>query len=81
MVKIMLQAIEGIYKYGKVELRELPKDISESLVIVTFLKSEKLPQKKQIMQFGMFSGNHLSTEADFEIAEFHGDSEDSLDWS
>ena len=29
----------------------------------------------------MFSGNNQSTEADFEIAEFHGDSEDSLDWS
>ena len=29
----------------------------------------------------MFSGNNQSIEADFEIAEFHGDSEDSLDWS
>ena len=77
----MLQAIEGIYKHGKVELKELPSDISESLVIVTFLKPKQLPQKKQIMQFGMFSGNQPSTEADFEIAEFHGDSEDSLDWS
>jgi hypothetical protein len=81
MVQIMLQAIEGIYKHGKVELKELPSDISESLVIVTFLKPKQLPQKKQIMQFGMFSGNQPSTEADFEIAEFHGDSEDSLDWS
>ncbi|WP_096671592.1 hypothetical protein [Dolichospermum compactum] len=77
----MLQAIEGIYKHGKVELKELPSDISESLVIVTFLKPKKLPQKKQIMQFGMFSGNQQSTEADFEIVEFHGDTEDSLDWS
>jgi hypothetical protein len=33
MVKIMLQAIEGIYKDGKVELKELPSDISESLAI------------------------------------------------
>ena len=73
----MLQAIEGIYKDGKVELKELPSDISESFVIVTFLKSKK----DQIMLFGMFSGNQQSTEADFEIAEFHGDSEDSLDWS
>ncbi|MBD2691273.1 hypothetical protein [Anabaena catenula] len=77
----MLQAIEGIYKDGKVELKELPSDISESLVIVTFLKSEKNQQKNQMMKFGMFSGNNQSTEADFEIAEFHGDSEDSLDWS
>jgi hypothetical protein len=77
----MLQAIEGIYKDGKIELKELPSDISESLVIVTFLKSEKNQIKNQIMQFGMFSGNNQSTETDFEIAEFHRDSEDSLDWS
>ncbi|MFM5986734.1 MAG: hypothetical protein ACKO9I_15675 [Sphaerospermopsis kisseleviana] len=76
----MLQAIEGIYKDGKVELKELPSDISESLVIVTFLKSGKNQIKNQIMKFGMFSGNNQSTEIDFEIAEFHGDSEDSLDW-
>jgi hypothetical protein len=77
----MLQAIKGIYKDGKIELKELPSDISESLVIVTFLKSEKNQIKNQIMQFGMFSGNNQSTETDFEIAEFHRDSEDSLDWS
>ncbi len=81
MVKIMLQSIEGVYKQGKVELIELPSDISESRVIVTFLESKKNPVKKQIMQFGVFSGNQQSTEADFEIAEFHGDSEDNLDWS
>lgn len=80
MEKTILQAIEGVYKHGKVELRELPSDISESLVIVTFLESKKPQQKKQIMQFGMFSGNQQSTEADFKIAEFNGDSEDSLDW-
>jgi hypothetical protein len=77
----MLQAIEGIYKDGKIELKELPSNISESIVIVTFLESKTLAPKKQIMQFGMFSGNQQSTPADFEIAEFHGDSEDSLNWS
>lgn len=41
-VKIMLQSIEGVYKNGKIELTELPLDVSESLVIVTFLKSKKL---------------------------------------
>ncbi|MEA5618786.1 hypothetical protein VB711_13190 [Cronbergia sp. UHCC 0137] len=76
----MLQAIEGIYKDGKVELKELPSDISESLVIVTFFKSKKNHIKDQIMQFGMFSGNQQSTEADFEIAEFHGGNEEGLDW-
>ncbi|MBD6617736.1 hypothetical protein FNW02_18345 [Komarekiella sp. 'clone 1'] len=77
----MFQSIEGVYKHGKVELTELPSDISESRVIVTFLEPKKNPLKKQIMQFGMFSGNQQSTEADFQITEFHGDSEDGLDWS
>ncbi|MBD2448043.1 hypothetical protein H6G76_12870 [Nostoc sp. FACHB-152] len=77
----MLQSIEGVYKNGKVELTELPSDISESIVIVTFLESKKTQQTNQIMQFGMFSGNQQSTEADFQIAEFHGDGDDSLNWS
>ncbi|WP_414552146.1 hypothetical protein [Anabaena sp. CCY 0017] len=77
----MLQSIEGVYKQGKVELTELPSDISESRVIVTFLEPKKSYKKKQPMQFGVFSGNQQSTEADFEIAEFDGDSEDNLDWS
>lgn len=77
----MLQSIEGIYKNGKVELTELPLDISESLVIVTFLEPKKTQQPKQIMQFGMFSGNQQSTEADFQIAEFHEDKDDRLNWS
>ncbi|WP_414563330.1 MULTISPECIES: hypothetical protein [unclassified Anabaena] len=73
----MFQSIEGIYKNGKVELRELPGEISESRVSVTFLDF-KTHQQKQIMQFGMFSGNQQSTEANFKIAEFNGDSGDNL---
>lgn len=80
----MLQSIQGVYKHGKIELAELPSDVSESLVIVTFLKPSKVKQdsaKTQIMQFGMFSGHRQSTNEDFQIAEFSGDAEDSLDWS
>ncbi|BBD62535.1 hypothetical protein NIES2109_53800 [Nostoc sp. HK-01] len=78
----MLQSIEGVYKNGKVELTELPPDdISEGRVIITFLESKNNQQPKQIMQFGMFSGNQQSTEADFQIAEFYGDSNDNLDWT
>ncbi len=73
----MLQSIKGVYKDGKVELTELPSDISESLVIVTFLESKTAQQPQQMMQFGMLSGNQLSTEADFQIAEFHGYNDNS----
>lgn len=77
----MLQSIEGIYKNGEIKLAELPVHVSESLVIVTFLEPKTTPKQKRMMQFGMFSGNQQSTEADFEVAEFHGDSEDGLDWA
>ncbi|MDZ7961137.1 MAG: hypothetical protein RMY34_25205 [Aulosira sp. DedQUE10] len=77
----MLQSIEGVYKHTQIELTEPPKNISENRVIVTFLEPKKEQIKNQPMQFGMFSGNQQSTEADFEIAEFHGDREDVLDWS
>jgi hypothetical protein len=33
----MLRTVEGIYRNGKVELLELPEDMEESRIIVTFL--------------------------------------------
>ncbi|MBW4475541.1 MAG: hypothetical protein KME54_28970 [Tolypothrix brevis GSE-NOS-MK-07-07A] len=77
----MLQSIEGIYKDGKVEFIELPSDVLEGRVIVTFLESRNSLQHSQIMTFGMFSGKNQSTEEDFGMAEFYGDKEDYLDWS
>ena len=39
----MLNAIEGIYRNGKIELTEVPKDVNdETRVIVTFLKSKHI---------------------------------------
>ncbi|MDZ8264170.1 hypothetical protein [Nostoc sp. ChiQUE01b] len=77
----MLKSVEGVYKHGKIELVELPLDVLESRVIVTFLESETTRKQTQIIQFGMFSGKNQSTEEDFKITEFHRDKEDSLDWS
>ena len=62
---IMLQTIQGIYRNGKVELAEIPKDITESQVFVTFFKPESVSRASQFMSFGMFSGSQQSTEADF----------------
>lgn len=50
----MLQSIKGVYKNGSIQLAEIPKDIEESQVIVTFL--EPTQQKKQIVGT---SGSHL----------------------
>lgn len=66
----MLQAIEGIYKDGRVYLNENPNQVQESRVIVTFLEVNTA-SNSQMIQFGMFSGKNQSTEQDFMMAEFH----------
>jgi hypothetical protein len=77
----MLQSVEGIYKRGQIELLETPNNIEESQVIITFLPTKPAPKTQQLMYFGMFGGDNQSTEEDFSLAEFHGDSDDNLDWS
>lgn len=45
----MLQSIQGVYKNGLIELAEIPEDIEESQVIVTFLEAKpKQPQDRII---------------------------------
>jgi hypothetical protein len=63
----MTQAVEGIYRNGVVELLEIPEDIQESRVLITFLPAT--PQTSKIMTLGMFRGDRPSTEADFVSAE------------
>lgn len=81
----MLTTVEGIYKNGKVELAETPPDIPPGRVLVTFLpenSSEAVPQpptRGQRMSFGMFPQLRQLTDADFQAAEFHGDTDDGLD--
>lgn len=70
----MLKSVEGIYKDGTIELSEVPSDISESHVIVTFLDVQPVKDTPQNMYFGMLStSNQQSTKEDFKIGEFHGD--------
>ena len=77
----MLQTIKGIYRNGKVELAEIPQDITESQVFVTFFKPQSVSPASQFMSFGMFSSSQQSTEADFRDAEFNGDIDDALGWA
>lgn len=77
----MLQTIQGIYRNGKIELVEIPQDITESQVFVTFLKPESVSITSQFMSFGMFSGSRQSTDADFKDADFNGDVDDGLGWA
>lgn len=75
----MTQAVEGIYRNGVIELLEVPQDIQESRVLITFLPPTAT--SPVMMTLGMFKGQQQSAEADFTSAEFHGDSDDELDWS
>ncbi|MEG4533413.1 hypothetical protein [Microcoleus sp. D2_18a_D3] len=77
----MLQAFEGIYRNGVIELLEVPENIYETRVLITFLATPSIPRSPTFIQFGMFAGSHQSTEADFEIAEFQQDTDDELHWS
>ena len=36
----MLRSVEGVYRDGKIELTEIPPEITEARVIVTFLPKE-----------------------------------------
>ncbi|MFO0127796.1 MAG: hypothetical protein ACK54J_11360 [Pseudanabaena sp.] len=61
----MLQTIQGIYRNSKIELAEIPQDITESQVFVTFFQPQSVSLANQFMSFGMFSGSQQLTEADF----------------
>lgn len=52
----MLQSIEGVYKHGSIKLAQIPEDIDESRVIVTFLEAK---QKKQTEEITGISGQQL----------------------
>jgi hypothetical protein len=36
----MLKSVEGVFRDGKVELKEIPPDIAQARVLVTFLPAE-----------------------------------------
>ncbi len=82
----MQTTVEGIYRDGRVELDETPALTGARRVRVTFLGDEptngkEKPAQSQQIWYGMFAGPMETTEADFRLAEFHGDPDDGLDWS
>lgn len=77
----MLQSIAGTYTNGVVRLTELPPNIQTSKVIVTFLDAGDENPIDRFITLGMFAGQNQSTAEDFEIAEFRGDLDDSLNWT
>jgi hypothetical protein len=73
--------VEGTYKDGKLILdAPPPPDVTEARVLVTFLsatETEAAPTTPGRIYFGMFKGDGRLEEADFRIAEWRGDSEQS----
>lgn len=66
----MITTVEGIYKRGKVELFETPVGVQESRVLVTFLPEAITPPAPRQMIYGESTGEQMSTEDDFRIAEW-----------
>jgi len=71
----MLLTIEGTYSDGKVELEEMPAGVKHAKVLVTFLSQEKTPVSARYLTYGQFAGERMSTEEDFSIAEWRGETE------
>lgn len=57
----MLTAIEGVFRNGQIELRELPENIHEARVIVTFL--EEAESTRLESDQGRAAREHLDDEA------------------
>ena len=80
----MLLTVEGAYRDGEIELVEIPENVEQADVLVTFLKTKRnvgtsssssdLPTP-QIMTFGQFAGNIKTDEDDFRLAEWQGEPE------
>jgi hypothetical protein len=51
----MLKTVQGIYKDGKIQLAEIPKDIHEGTVLATFLENKTRTWSNIILQHQGFA--------------------------
>jgi hypothetical protein len=72
----VLETVEGIYRNGLIELKELPKGVTHAHVLVTFLPSEHPEPQGEMMRYGKYGGVPVLNEEDFRMAEWHGEDED-----
>ena len=80
----MLLTVEGAYRGGEIELAEIPENVEQADVLVTFLKTKEnvgtppssvSSPKPRIMIFGQFAGETKANEDDFRLAERRGEPE------
>ena len=80
----MLLTVESAYRDGEIELAEIPENVEQADVLVTFLKTKEnvgtppssvSSPKPRIMTFGQFAGETKTNEDDFRLAEWRGEPE------
>lgn len=71
----MTVIVSGIYKDGKIELDEVPKELRAGPVRVVLIEEgEKRPAQSHLV-FGKYRSGILSTPESFQDAEWHGEAE------
>ena len=71
----MLLSVEGVYRNGKIELAEIPEDVEQANVIVTFLKTKTMTCRPRMIVRGLFAGEVKTNAEDFRLAEWRGEPE------
>ena len=69
----MTAIISGVYSDGKIELLETPVGIRDGKVRVILIEDTQANPASAQMQYGKYRSGQLSTEADFAVAEWHGE--------
>jgi hypothetical protein len=78
--KSVTAIVAGVYKQGKIELLETPKDLREGRVRVILIEDEGPVPAPRFLVRGKYKGVRDTTLEDFKDAEWHGEAEfDDLD--
>jgi len=71
----MAITVAGIYKEGRIELLAEPRGVHEGPVLVTLEQISNDKQVPCLLPYGKYREGRESTEEDFELAEWRGESE------
>ncbi len=71
----MTAIVEGVFKEGKIELRDIPSGLREGPVRVIVLMDESAKSPPCFLRYGKYQGGRESTLEDFQEAQWHGEEE------
>lgn len=72
----MPATVPGIYKQGQIQLLETPVGVHEGRVLVTLVEDNRVSPAPRCLTRGKYKSGRLSVEADFKIAEWHGEQDE-----